>query len=344
MAVRQVLRTLRLRLATLTRTQPVPDLAEHRLLRQQITDLEGTLAVLAEKAVPRPLAQALAAEPGQPRAVAVDVSAHQVQIVVQPLGRDDPERQVAVWADVLAAVAETELTGEQLRSMDSAVLAVQTGAAIILNTGHSRAVARAAIRMLRHGAFLPAPAAALARLVRRRPRQAAAAAGVVAAAALAVGVALASAHQPVPAGRPAVVAVAPAPPPVVTPSEPTPTPATRSPRPSKEPLRADDVAERPEGDRPGPGGGSSGGGGAAPGGRGGGGGSGGQPGGGGQAPPSPGPSGPTGDPAPPTQQQPTQGPSDQPTQQPTQPPAGRDCDLLDVDVRVPPVVGIEVCL
>lgn len=208
---------------------PVGDLTRRIELREEIVSLRRALdAALSLYEVPIELCHTLRAPAGETHVVELLSSGQPVRAVISPLGRVDPEREIAIWRDLLDAAASCTRPGEELRRMDSALLAVRVAeTTLVVNAVHSRATVRAAIKLLRSGAFVPLPLVWLWQQARKRPgRAAVAVAGVV----TAVGLALASAHQSA-----AVEAVdrptAPAQP---FSSEPPPE-ATRSPTPSPAP-------------------------------------------------------------------------------------------------------------
>ncbi|GAA2657660.1 hypothetical protein GCM10010412_028510 [Nonomuraea recticatena] len=138
------------------------------------------------------------------------IGAHKLTAVIQPLGRADPAREIAVWRELLDAADTCTQPGEQLRRMDPTLLAVQVSAAtLVINTEHSRTAVRAAMRMLRSGAVLPLPLGLLWQRTRRGPAQVAAAVVVIGAIA-ATAMTLTSAaepHRPPQADNPSAAAL-----------------------------------------------------------------------------------------------------------------------------------------
>jgi hypothetical protein len=183
----------------LANAAPTADLEAHRKLRDEITGLQRALdAAMSLHQVPLELCHALRVPAGTMQAARLDISAEPVRVIVQPVGEADPEREIAAWREVVTAVAECRSTGEQLRRMEPEILAIEIGAAaLVLNTEHSRAAVRGAMRLLRHGALAPAPIAWLLKPARRHPRRAAAVAAVAMAAVVAsAGLILVSASRP----------------------------------------------------------------------------------------------------------------------------------------------------
>ncbi|MFF3665376.1 hypothetical protein [Microtetraspora malaysiensis] len=165
---------------------PVTDLAARLELRSQITQLEQALdAALSLHEIPPQLCQAMRAPAGSLHDVTLDVDDYAARVIVHPLGLVDPTREVAVWNDLMSAA--TYITpGQQLRTMEPAIAAVQIGTARMVNTGQPRPAARAAIRMLRYNSTLPAAIAWLWARARKHATQSAGKAAAVAATTAAV--------------------------------------------------------------------------------------------------------------------------------------------------------------
>ncbi len=173
----------------------IADLTARRRLQEQIAGLECALdAALTLHEVPIQLTQALRAPTGTLHTVPLHLPDGQgARIVVHPIGEPDPVREAAIWQH-LTTVGPALSPGRQLQSMDPAIAVVEIGTATLVNTAQSRLAVRAALRMLRFPALaLPAPLAWIWRQARRRPAQA----GVAVVAAVAVGTAVAmTAHHP----------------------------------------------------------------------------------------------------------------------------------------------------
>ncbi|MFF3441900.1 hypothetical protein [Streptosporangium sp. NPDC002721] len=103
-----------------------------------------------------------------------------VRAVITPVGHVDPERELAVWRDLLETATICVYPGEQLRRMQPAILAVRLSTEIlVVNTEHPRAIVRAAMKLLQPGALVPLPVAWMLDQARTRPgRTSAAVAGV----------------------------------------------------------------------------------------------------------------------------------------------------------------------
>ncbi|MER6828790.1 hypothetical protein ABT352_22605 [Streptosporangium sp. NPDC000563] len=178
--------------------------------------------------MPIELCHTLRTPPGTPHIVELAVDGQLVRVVVSPLGCVDPERELAIWRELLDTAALCVHPGEQLRQMDPAVLAIRLNTAtLVINTGHPRAAIRVAMKLLHPGALVPFPVAWLLDQARTRPgRAAAASAAVVVGAATALTMTLVSfTAAPQPSSDLPVVAAAPTDDRPLTNNAPTPTPA-----------------------------------------------------------------------------------------------------------------------
>ncbi|WP_433379102.1 hypothetical protein [Streptosporangium sp. CA-115845] len=237
------------RLRAINGAAPTSDISTRIELRHQIDNLKRALdAAVSLHEVPIELCHTLRAPPGTSHIVELAVDDQSMRVVVSPLGRVDPERELAVWRELLDTAALCTHPGEQLHRMDPAVLAVHLNTAtLVVNTGHPRAVMRAAMKLLQPGALVPIPVAWLLDQARTRPgRTTAATAAVVGAAAAALTMTFVSfTAPPQPPRNLPVVAASP------NDDQPSPndadTPAATDPAPTP-PLIAFEPAPPPTGD------------------------------------------------------------------------------------------------
>ncbi|MFI6290110.1 hypothetical protein ACIBEJ_00910 [Nonomuraea sp. NPDC050790] len=154
------------------------DLTKQLDLRKEIDDLHDKVhglqaaldAAVNLHEIPIELCHTLRAPEDEIHPVEFTIDKHRVIAVLQPLGSTAPNREVAVWRELLAIAKEPPAAGEHLRSMDPALLVIRMDRAVlVINTVHPRPLARAAIRMTRTGAALPLPIAWLHYQGRKHP-------------------------------------------------------------------------------------------------------------------------------------------------------------------------------
>lgn len=245
------------RLRAINGVAPPSQISKRIELQHQINILKRALdAAVSLHEVPIELCHTLRTPPGTPHIVELAVDGQRVRVVVSPLGCVDPERELAIWRELLDASALCVHPGEQLRRMDPALLAIRLNTAtLVINTGHPRAVIRVAMKLLHPGALVPFPVAWLLDQARTRPgRAAAAAAAVVVGAATALTMTFVSfTAAPHPSSDVPVVAAAPTGDRPLTNNTPTPTDLASTPPPDTfEPAPPATDGPAPDQDSPDP--------------------------------------------------------------------------------------------